>query len=98
MPRQVINIKEDNYDVYVGRGSNWGNPFMIGRDGTREQVIKRFIAFYKNSHSKQAKFMRDNIHTLKGKVLGCHCYPQRCHGDYLARKAMQKWKKVKRKN
>jgi hypothetical protein len=24
------------------------------------------------------------IHTLKGKVLACWCYPERCHGDYLA--------------
>jgi Domain of unknown function (DUF4326) len=24
--------------VYVGRPSKWGNPFVIGRDGIRDQV------------------------------------------------------------
>ena len=39
----VINIRNDKrYDVYIGRPSKWGNPFVIGRDGTREQVIKKY--------------------------------------------------------
>jgi len=25
--------------VYVGRPSKWGNPFTIGPDGTRDEVI-----------------------------------------------------------
>ena len=28
--------------VYVGRGSLWGNPLVIGKDGTREEVIEKF--------------------------------------------------------
>ena len=31
--------------VYVGRGSPWGNPFVIGKDGTREEVIEKFKQF-----------------------------------------------------
>ena len=38
MKKLVVNKKYgDPYDVYVGRPSKWGNPFLIGRDGTEEQ-------------------------------------------------------------
>ena len=28
--------------VFIGRGSKYGNPFVIGPDGTREEVIRKF--------------------------------------------------------
>lgn len=28
--------------VYIGRGSKWGNPFRIGRDGDRAAVIAKY--------------------------------------------------------
>jgi hypothetical protein len=28
--------------VYVGRPSKWGNPFVIGRDGSRDEVIAKY--------------------------------------------------------
>jgi hypothetical protein len=28
--------------VYVGRGTPWGNPFVMGRDGDRDEVCDRF--------------------------------------------------------
>ncbi|PIW12451.1 MAG: hypothetical protein COW35_01440, partial [Candidatus Infernicultor aquiphilus] len=31
-----------NYDVYIGRPSKWGNPFTIGKDGTRSEVIEKY--------------------------------------------------------
>ena len=39
----VVNVATDPYDVYIGRGNGvlppsiWGNPFVIGRDGTRRK-------------------------------------------------------------
>src|SRR5438128_1517988 len=30
--------------VYVGRGSRWGNPFVVGTDGTREQCMTLYVA------------------------------------------------------
>jgi len=39
----VINIKSgNNYDVYIGRPSKWGNPFVIGKDGTRKEVVAQY--------------------------------------------------------
>jgi hypothetical protein len=31
--------------VYVGRPSKSGNPLMIGRDGTRDEVIAKYRAW-----------------------------------------------------
>ena len=38
----VVHCKRARYDVYIGRPSRWGNPFHVGRDGTRAQVIARY--------------------------------------------------------
>jgi hypothetical protein len=40
---RVLNKRTDTHDgaVYIGRGSKWGNPFVIGRDGTRAEVIAK---------------------------------------------------------
>ena len=76
---KVVNIKSgDPYDIYIGRGSKWGNPFYIGKDGTREEVIEK----YKNWIPFQHHLIRD-LHELKDNTLGCYCKPKPCHGDVL---------------
>lgn len=65
--------------VYIGRGSKWGNPFIIGKDGNREEVIAKYIAYAKG------KFSREELRVLKGKDLVCYCAPLECHGDVLSR-------------
>lgn len=30
--------------VYVGRPTEWGNPFVVGIDGTREECMKLYHA------------------------------------------------------
>jgi hypothetical protein len=80
MPTTVVNKDIMDFDVYIGRGSKWGNPYRIGPDGTREEVIKKYI-LYLLAHPdliEQAKV------ELKDKVLGCFCKPLDCHGDILA--------------
>lgn len=65
--------------VYVGRGTPFGNPFRIGRDGTREQVIAKFQTMV-DSNPK----LQQSIKTcLRGKDLICHCSPLPCHADIL---------------
>jgi len=76
----VINIRKDKrYDVYIGRPSKWGNPFVIGRDGTREQVIKKYRDWIATRPELLAQ-----LSELRGKTLGCYCKPEACHGDVLA--------------
>ena len=77
---RVVNIKNDDYDIYIGRGSRFGNPFIIGKDGNREDVIKKYEEWIKNKPEILADIPR-----LKGKILGCHCKPKPCHGDILVK-------------
>lgn len=75
---KVVNIRADKYDVYIGRGSKWGNPFKIGIDGTREEVIEKYIQYFWTTN------LFDDIEELVNKILGCYCSPKDCHGDFLA--------------
>ncbi len=65
--------------VYIGRGSPWGNPYVIGRDGTRDEVLDKYAAMVDADPVLQAKIRA----ALRGKDLLCFCAPARCHGDYL---------------
>lgn len=76
----VVHCRRASYDVYVGRPSKWGNPYQIGPDGTREQVIAKFRAYLDRNVVLKAQAHRE----LKGKVLGCWCHPLACHADVLA--------------
>jgi hypothetical protein len=40
----VVHVKRAPYDVYVGRPSPFDNPFVIGRDGDRGTVIRKYRA------------------------------------------------------
>lgn len=62
-------------------GSKWGNTFKIGASGDRNAVCDKHAAKLENSPELLAQ-----IGELKGRVLVCCCYPQRCHGDELARR------------
>lgn len=76
----VVHCKRDPHDVYIGRGSKWGNPFYIGRDGDRDQVIRKFKARLTLGRPD----LMDALPELRGKTLGCFCAPLPCHGDILA--------------
>ena len=78
---KVVNLKKEPCDVYIGRGSIFGNPFEIGKDGNRKEVIEKFRKWL--FYSDEAEEVRREIPTLKGKVLGCFCKPKKCHGDIL---------------
>jgi hypothetical protein len=62
----------------IDRYSEFGNPFFLDSDGNRDQVCEGYIEYLKHKRSLHTK-----IKDLKGKVLGCHCAPLRCHGDHL---------------
>jgi len=74
----VVNKYNEDYDVYIGRGSKWGNPFVIGINGSRLQVIN----MYKQYVLGKPELLKD-LEELRGKRLGCFCKPLACHGDIL---------------
>jgi hypothetical protein len=63
----------------TGRTGPWGNPFVIGRDGTRSDVIRKYREWLVRQPHLVAR-----LPELRGKILGCWCSPQACHGDVLA--------------
>ena len=75
---KVVNLRKEKYDVYIGRGSKWGNKFVVGRDGSREEVITK----YKEWILKNDELL-SCLEELRDKVLGCYCKPLACHGDVL---------------
>lgn len=65
--------------VYIGRPSKWRNPFSIGEDGTREEVIAKYIDWLHDNPDFVAMVRRE----LAGKDLVCWCAPHSCHGHIL---------------
>lgn len=76
---RVVHCKRSKYDVYIGRPGPWGNPFEIGKDGTREVVVEKYAEWIFTQPDLIEKAKKE----LKGKVLGCWCSPNLCHGDVL---------------
>lgn len=85
----VVNRRREAFDVYIGRGSKWGNPFHIGPDGLRATVIRKYEGYIQGrTHLMNA------LHELRGKRLGCYCKPLACHGDVLRRLVIEQAKPV----
>lgn len=69
--------------VYIGRGSKWGNPYVIGKHGTREEVIKMYREDLEAAFAKHPEKFKEHLKELVGKDLVCFCKPKACHGDVL---------------
>lgn len=87
----VVNKYKEPYDVYIGRGSKWGNPFTHIKDketkaefvvSTREESIEKFREYILDKIEK-GEVSIDELLELAGKRLGCFCKPKSCHGDIL---------------
>lgn len=85
----VVHCKREAYDVYIGRGSKWGNPFTH-KQGTKakwvvnsvEEAVQKYVEWLYNQEDLLA-----DIYELRGKILGCWCKikgDELCHGDVLA--------------
>lgn len=83
---RVVHVNHEPYSVYIGRAGRGeagplGNPFRLGRDGTREEVIAKFEEYARNNKAILALIKglkRDDI-------LGCFCKPKPCHGDVIVK-------------
>lgn len=71
--------------VRVDRRTPWGNPFEMPEDGNRQTVIKN----YEDHYLPYKPSLQNKYPHLKGKALGCWCYPEPCHADVLVRAAEQ---------
>ncbi len=72
--------------VLIDRRTRWGNPFRIGRDGSREEVIARYRAdLWRRIRAGGIPLV--DLAELDGCWLACWCEPLPCHGHVLARAA-----------
>lgn len=93
------NLREwmdDPNNIYIGRAgivfidnkrfpktsSKFANPYKIGKDGTRDQVIQKYKIYIKEKLQNDIA-LREELIKLKGKNLGCWCFPEPCHGNVL---------------
>jgi len=75
--------------VYIGRrkrGSHFGNPFEIGKDGTREEVVEKHLMWllgvdFQDVEPERRQWVIDNLIKLEGRNLLCFCDPFLCHGE-----------------
>lgn len=79
MAKVLNKYKDRDVGVYIGRPSKWGNPFVIGKDGEREEVILKYENYILNNPLLLEECKRE----LRGKNLVCFCAPKPCHGDVL---------------
>ncbi len=66
--------------VRIARPGPWGNPYVLGKAGDRAHCIASFRTYFLGRPDLHARLIE-----LKGKVLGCYCHPEACHGDELIR-------------
>lgn len=95
LAQRVVHVRTRKYDVYVGRGrcpktgrqGGWGNPFShltnsaaVFRVATREEAVAK----YREWLLAQPELVEKARRELRGRVLGCWCMPEPCHGTVLA--------------
>lgn len=82
----LVEWLEDPDHIYIGRNmsfyvngafaSKWQNPYTL-----KKYTIEESLKLYEK-HVKESGLIND-IFELNGKVLGCWCKPDKCHGDVL---------------
>jgi len=84
---RVVHCNKEPYDVYIGRPSEWGNPYTHIKDKStlaeyvvrnREEAVRKYKDWLLSQHH-----LMEKIESLRGKTLGCWCSPKSCHGDII---------------
>ncbi len=88
MTTTVVNIKHSPCDVYIGRSAPgkdgyFSNPYKLFDESERGEVIEKYRKYF-YERLKVDSYFRQAVIALKGKRLGCYCFPQSCHGDVIA--------------
>lgn len=89
MAGRVVHCKREPYDIYIGRPSILGNPYShrtskhpVRHLATREDAIAAFREYAVKRMVEDQEFAAA-IRSCRGKVLGCWCAPQPCHGEII---------------
>lgn len=71
--------------VNIMRGTDFGNPFKVGEDGTRDEVVEKFRSYLWSTIKAEPAF-RKKVADLYGRDICC-CAPANCHGFVLEKAA-----------
>ncbi|HDY90016.1 MAG TPA: DUF4326 domain-containing protein [bacterium] len=74
---RVVHCKKEPYDVLIDRNTKYGNPYVVGIHGSREECIEKF----RKKAYANPEFLALVRKELKNKTLACWCKPKACHGD-----------------
>ena len=87
MPENAVNC---------ARPGPWGNPFVVGQDGTREECVGLYALLAGKylcltckadleAQRRAAAMLDTRLHELRGRDLGCWCAldGKACHADVL---------------
>ena len=83
----VLNWRLDGWPpdaVLITRPGILSNPYVIGRDGSRQQVIDRFELYARARIVSDPAFLKAILDT-EGRDLLCCCRPLPCHGEVIVR-------------
>lgn len=94
----VVHCKKEPYDVYIGRGSKWGNPYTHLETSSQAKYIVETRDIAVESYrdyiiTGDGMHLLNSLHELKGKIIGCWCKPKSCHGDILKELVEEKFPK-----
>ena len=84
---KVVHCDKEPYDIYIGRPSKWGNPYTHHAD--KETLAEHIVESREEAITKYKEYilakpeLLNDLHELEGKILGCWCKPNSCHGDVL---------------
>ncbi len=88
----IVNRLVEAFDIYCGRPSVFGNMWVFGPDGTRDEVCDRYDTWLRTGrdfgHPAATEARRQEVlrrlPELAGKRIACYCAPRRCHLQTLA--------------
>lgn len=87
----IVHVRRAEFDYYVGRNPRhhgvplaktldprWANPYEIGKDGSREEVVKKYEVYIRALLANNDALLNE-LNKMKGKRLACWCAPLLCH-------------------
>ena len=80
----LVNRHKDTFDIYIGRGTIWGNPHPIDPgQGISRQISIEMYREHLYACLEDGRITVDDMLSLSGKRIGCSCAPLPCHGDVI---------------
>lgn len=94
----MISVINKKYTFFVGRPSPLGNPFVIGKNGARDEVIADYEIWLREQIQNKNPKVCDELNKIYKTALDCNvllmcfCCPENCHGNVIVKVLLEKAK------